>query len=62
MASLESATQVVSLLNALLDELGPEPSYRRVELRTLRGRFCRLYGLPDPQQRADDAALAWAQG
>jgi len=49
---------VVAALTALIDGLPSLPSSQRVELRMLRSRMCRLFKLPDPQDRANDSAVA----
>jgi len=49
---------VVQVLTVLLDELEDAPSHVRLELKTLRSRLCRLYGLPTPAMAANPSDVA----
>jgi len=48
---------VVQVLTCLIDET-ELPSYRTVELRSIRSRLCRVFGLPDPQGAANASDVA----
>jgi len=49
---------MVSVLTVLLDELDDAPDHQRVELRDLRLRLCRMYGIDCPQDLASDVDVA----
>jgi len=51
---------LVAALTVLIDELPSCPSPRRVELRILRSRLCRLFKIPDPQALANESEIAQA--
>jgi len=48
---------IVSVLTCLIDETGEEPSPARAELRGIRTRVCKLYGIPDPAGPANAVAV-----
>jgi len=48
---------LLAALNALIDDEGLDPSARRVELRVIRTRLCRLFQLTDPQSAANASYL-----
>jgi len=49
---------VVQVLTILIDELDEWPEAKRMELRSIRSRLCRVYALPDPLARANSSAVA----
>jgi len=49
---------LVQVLTILLNELDEAPTHVRTELRSLRSRLCRLYGVPDPQGLANASSVA----
>jgi len=49
---------LVQVLTCLIDETGDEPSAARVELRSVRTRLCKVFGIADPAAPANASALA----
>jgi len=49
---------VVRVLTVLIDELDDAPTPLRVELRSIRSRMCRVYGIPSPDGLANASAVA----
>jgi len=49
---------LVQVLTCLIDETLEFPQATRVELRSIRSRVCRVYGIPDPQGVANASAVA----
>jgi len=49
---------LVQVLTVLIIELDDSPSHVRAELRSIRSRLCRVYGVPDPQGVANTSSVA----
>ena len=49
---------LVQVLTCLIDETSELPNPLRAELRGIRTRLCRVYGVPDPQGRANASQVA----
>jgi len=48
---------LVAVLTALIDDVGVDPVYTRVELRRIRAMLCRLYKVPIPEDKANEVAV-----
>jgi len=49
---------LVSVLTTLIEDLPDVPTERRVELRSIRARLCRVFGIDNPGAPANASTLA----